>query len=449
MGINPVEIFFAGKGLIEHLVGAAEGDEQAIAGLGADALGIVQMFPKAPQTPIISAGLMTINVMQMACGIGTPDNGDRYWEGSRKSHAVMKTLDQASPTDEWEGLGSDAYETANSSQRDRARQMKEADWAVRNIVAKQSVRVISLKNFLDLEATVLSGFIIPALVALRLPPPFGPILFVSIQTGGVLGTVPPCEIEMLMMARDAVNHARSLEEVARTYDAIATGATAAESPTGLNPQGTCTPAGSPGGEPPVPGHPAPPAYPTPRGEHTSPAGNGSPPVRGSAPSTSGSPSGGGSEGAPGRQIPQQPTFVNPPESHWEDAGPSGSPAFGGLSGSVPLGSSGGMSSAGPSNQGNPGGSAIGGLLGSLIGHAAQLAGQIASAQDSKNDRDSARDKGLDGDSTPEDDPAILPESTPDHASAAGQNERAPLESITRTTDVVPNAQPKPITQEEN
>src|SRR5262245_33843600 len=101
MGVNPLEGIFAAKSFWEHIQGVADGDPQAMTGLGADILGAAQTLPKYPpswQTPIISAGLMSLNVMQLTCGSGTADPGDRFGAGASRFSGIGATLESAFPS---------------------------------------------------------------------------------------------------------------------------------------------------------------------------------------------------------------------------------------------------------------------------------------------------------------------------------------------------------------
>jgi hypothetical protein len=430
MGVNPLEVLFTGKSLYDHLQGAADGDPQAIAGLGADALGIVQMFPGAPATPIIDAGLKALTLMQLACGEGDPDNGDRFWDGGRRFNEIGKTLESAVPTDDWGSTGSQAYTRQNTQQQDRATQMKDADIAVRNIVAVQSVQVIALKNFLDLESTVLSGFIIPAIIAMRIPY-VGPTLSIGIQTGAVLGTVGPSEIEMVMMARDAITNSQKLQQVIGQYNEVAAGAKPAgsmsefSSPPGTTALPPSTPDDPGKSKPePAPTTPTPPTAPPavpigPGGGGGGTSGGGSSPV----PPTPSSPT----PGSPGGGVPSGGAPAGVPGGGFPGGGAPG----GGVPGSGMPG--GGASGSGGSGLAGAAGSALGGLMGSLIGQAAQLAQQAKSQEEKEKQKvppDGAEKPSPDGEKDlPRDDQnraddTARPEHEAEEASSGRQGERA-------------------------
>jgi hypothetical protein len=427
MGVNPLEVLFTGKSFYDHLTGAAEGDPQAIAGLGADALGIVQMFPGAPQTPIIDAGLKALTLMQLACGEGNPDNGDRFWDGGRRFNEIGKTLESASPTDDWEGSGSQAYTHQNTQQQDRATKMKDADVAVRNIVAVQSVQVIALKNFLDLESTVLSGFIIPAIVAMRIPY-VGPALSIGIQTGAVLGTVGPSEIEMVMMARDAITNSQKLQQVIGQYNEVAAEA---------KPAGSMSEFASPPGTTALP--PSTPDDPEKSKPEPAPTTPTPPPAVPSAPGGGGGgTSGGGSSPMP--PTPSSPMLGSPSGGIPSGGAPAGVAGGGIPSGGAPGGGApgGGMPGGGASGSGSSGlaaaaGSALGGLMGSLIGQAAQLAQQAKSQEEKEKQKESldgAEKPPPDGEKNlPRDDQSRADETAKretEAASSGRQGERAPV-----------------------
>jgi hypothetical protein len=353
---------FAGKGLTEHLVGVADDDPLAKLGLRADAIGISQMVTeqiltrKAPQqlaavaTPIINAGLMTINGMQLLCGLTFEfDKGEKFTNGATAMNQVAGTLDSATPTEDWESSGSQAYADQNSAQQQRANDMASTDTAVQGIIAQQAGQVKTTKDILDASATVLTAMIPVVMLTRLIPPP--PIVGIpmaeAMEIGAVAGALPPCAAAMGVMAAQAAQNAAKIQEAVGQYQRVAADA----KPTGTT--GDFTP--PPGSEAPsITDDDAPPATQPPAG---TPAGGG-----GGAPSGGGggAPSGGGG-GAP--TTPSTPPMPQMPKTPSMPSMPSGGMAGGSPGGGI---SGGGAPSAGSSG-------ASGGGLGGLFAAVAQIA----------------------------------------------------------------------------
>ena len=213
------------KSIFEHLQAVAKGEDipstaLGLAGLGADAISTFQ----AAATPIIAGGLRSIAAMSWMCGApGTsPGDGTRFTNGADKFGSMLSPLDEASPTDSWQGVGSDAYAQQNEKQEKRAKAMTNLDNQVASIVSTQAVQVSETKTVLDVSATVLSYMIPVALAANTIPvPPAGQAAQRAVEIGAVLGSVPRCVFSMTALANRASENAQQLEEKANEYTEIA------------------------------------------------------------------------------------------------------------------------------------------------------------------------------------------------------------------------------------
>ncbi|OBB91642.1 hypothetical protein A5779_23705 [Mycolicibacterium peregrinum] len=163
---------------------------------------------KSYATPIISAGLLAIQGMTMTCGIGNPDSGDRFGQGSEQLGDVGQTLESATPTDSWQGDASSAYTSQDAKQQERARTIAEADKKIEAVIQKQAKQIDFSRQYLGTNATVLGYAIIPAVAAKAFvaTAPYA----IAIEVGAVAGTVPPC---MAMMTKMAANSTANAAEV--------------------------------------------------------------------------------------------------------------------------------------------------------------------------------------------------------------------------------------------
>ncbi|WP_135125332.1 EspA/EspE family type VII secretion system effector [Mycobacterium sp. PS03-16] len=436
-----IEGLFAGKGIVEHIVGAADGDPFAILGLRADLQGVGQtvleevLKRKAPQhlgaiaTPIINGGLLGINAMQLLCGLTfESDKGEKFAAGGQSMSRIGQMLQDATPDGGWSGSGSEAYSRLNVRQQQRAQQIARTDAQVARIIETQAGQVKTTKEVLDVSATVLTAAI-PVVLATRLipPPPIvGIPMATAMEIGAVAGALLPCTVAMQALQVNALQNSTLLQEAIAQYLEVA---------------GQAKPTGGKGGKavpkhtdaPPVDNDEAPPsaAPPVPPAVPASPVPV--PPVvpsgGGGAASGGGGPSGGG---APTPSTPMGPPPAMPRMPAVSGGGyPMSAPSGGGMPG--------GMAGGAPAAQ--PGGAAGGGLGGlfaaiaSIVNTAVQ-AGQQHAAQQSAQ-QEAKADKGTDAEPEPEEQPANAAAAEPDSAAAGAPGERAPVDAAHGTEQEAP------------
>lgn len=261
------ELGFAVKGTYEHLdaLGADKPGEVALAkaGLAADGIGAAQMIgdfgigklgpkyvdklgdnfkvfgestpglksaynPNARQmkglgTPIIGAALLAINGMQLMCGVGDPETGDRFAKGANGFSEISDTLKQATPTDQWYGTGSDAYTADNEQQQQRAAAMSKIDAEVKGIVANEAEQIKNTRTVLDITATSLT-YMIPIAIVIGKIPPTGPANQMAFELGAVAGTMPVALGACATMESLTLANAQKFARAASAYREVAAGA---------------------------------------------------------------------------------------------------------------------------------------------------------------------------------------------------------------------------------
>ncbi|BBX28318.1 EspA/EspE family type VII secretion system effector [Mycolicibacterium alvei] len=263
-----IEIGFAGKGFGEHLFAANSDDPQAASlakiGFVADGIGAGQMlgefganklFGVTPTsfssysspaktingfgTPIIGAALLAINGMQLMCGVGDPETGDRFAKGAHHFTAIADTLKWSTPTEQWHGRGSDAYAAENEQQQERAAKMSKIDAEVKGIVANEAKQISNTRTALEIVATSLT-FMIPIAIAIGKIPPTGPANQMAFEIGAVAGSMPIALGAFGTMESLTLANAQKFRQAASDYQEVAAGA----KPAGAPPASVSPPGGS-------------------------------------------------------------------------------------------------------------------------------------------------------------------------------------------------------------
>ncbi|WP_166907517.1 EspA/EspE family type VII secretion system effector [Mycobacterium sp. DL440] len=263
-----VEITFAGKGFLEHLDAKDSenlGDARlAKLGFVADGIGAAQMageigadklFGVTPTsfssyssptkripgigTPIIGAALLALNGMQLMCGVGDPETGDRFAKGAHGFTAISDTLKRATPTEQWHGRGANAYSAENEQQQDRAAQMSKIDTEVKGIVANEAEQIGNTRKALEIVATSLT-FMIPIAIVIGKIPPTGPANQMAFEIGAVAGSMPIALGAFGTMESLTLANAQKFRRAASAYHEVAAGA----KPTGAPPVSVSPPGGS-------------------------------------------------------------------------------------------------------------------------------------------------------------------------------------------------------------
>jgi hypothetical protein len=390
-----------------------------------------QFFSKAPETPIIDAGLQVINGMSEMCGNGSPDTGEGFAGGADQLDNVGQSLNSAAPDDSWEGGGASAYSKQNVKQQGRMQTLAETDSTVAQVLAQEAEQLGVTVQQLNSAATILQLAILPASIAMA-DPLGGEAISVAIQIAAVASGMAIATPAMANMVSNSMQNAQAIQQAANSYRDVASNAKLDGSPsfspsTGGNrrPHQKDSPTnGKPESQTP------PWLTQTPLGDNATP-GSGDSMYPGGGYGAGSGGGGTGSGGATGGGAPVSQGSAT--------ATPAGmSP---GSSGGVP----GGLPGGGASGGGSPSSllSGLGSALGSLIGQAAQQGAQAAqNAQNQKaqdpgaDEKDRAKDKDgkdLDKDTRDEDgDKAEGDADKPEDAQLAGAEgpgapgERAPI-----------------------
>jgi hypothetical protein len=178
------------------------------------------LIPKCPQTPIIQAGLLAIAAMNLECGIGTPDSGDRFGNGSKEFNTVGQILESAAPTQNWQGSASSAYAAQDVKQQDRSQLMAKADSMIAGIVQQQASQVTNARTMLDTCSVALGVMVAPAMAAYPIPV-VGPEISMGIQIGAVAGSMPIAMATMAKLATAAAKNGLEVAKATRIYNQVA------------------------------------------------------------------------------------------------------------------------------------------------------------------------------------------------------------------------------------
>jgi EspA/EspE family len=260
--VEVIEVVFAVKGTAEHATSLDKPLSRI--GLGADALGALQMAGEwgaskwagisptsfssysSPAkriqgfgTPIIGAALLAVNAMQLTCGFGDPETGDRFEKGSSGFNAISDTLKSGTPTDQWHGSGSESYSSQNERQQERATTMSKIDSAVKGIIENQAKQVEATRDLLDVVATSMT-ICIPVAIAIGKIPPTGPAQQMAFETGVVAGAMPVAYGAVTRMLAQVSANAMKFGQAASAYREVSAGA----KPSGAPPSVMSPPGGN-------------------------------------------------------------------------------------------------------------------------------------------------------------------------------------------------------------
>ncbi|OLP00877.1 hypothetical protein BVU76_18235 [Mycolicibacterium porcinum] len=180
-------------------------------------------------TPIIGAALLAINTMQLTCGFGDSDTGDRFTKGAEHFNTIADALQGATPTDLWHGTGSNAYAGENNRQQERAATMSKIDSEVQGIIANQAEQIEKTRMALDIAATYL-GVCIPIAIVIGRIPPTGPANQMLFEISAVSIAMPPALAAVTAMGYLALENAQKFQKAASAYQEVAAGAKPAGAP---------------------------------------------------------------------------------------------------------------------------------------------------------------------------------------------------------------------------
>ncbi|OMB99262.1 hypothetical protein A5733_00905 [Mycobacterium sp. NS-7484] len=269
------EYTFAAKGAYEHLDALGSDDPGSVflakAGLVADGIGATQMVGelgiakygdkfvnKLPQnlkvfgestpglksaysparqmkglgTPIIGAALLAINGLQLMCGVGDPETGDRFAKGADGFNQISNALDQTKPTEQWRSSGSEAYAAQNERQQERAATMSKIDAEVKGIIADEAEQIKNTRDALDIVATSLT-VMIPIAIVIGKIPPTGPANQMAFELGAVAGAMPIALGAFGTMEALTLGNAQKFQQAASAYREVAAGAKPTAAPPAL------------------------------------------------------------------------------------------------------------------------------------------------------------------------------------------------------------------------
>jgi hypothetical protein len=225
-----------GYGVVEHPRSAGEHAGWAVAGVGADFVGLMQPLAEqgakkfgnarvasAAATPIIQAGLLAMMGMSNACGFGEPEKGDRFARGSEAFDGVGDELGSTTSPQSWQGDASDAYADRNHEQQRRAATLAEIDKTVKGVLDNEAEQVDVARKMLDRCQTVL-GLSIPAAIVAKAIVPGGPAISLGIEIAAVGATLPLATARFGELVSNAAHNATLIRRAGASYDEITSAA---------------------------------------------------------------------------------------------------------------------------------------------------------------------------------------------------------------------------------
>jgi EspA/EspE family/Excreted virulence factor EspC, type VII ESX diderm len=232
------DLYSAGNywyGGYQHVTGAKDSPGWAMAGTGADFIGLMQpwglaagkameatKFVEAAETPIIEAGLLALMGMSNACGFAEPDQGQGFGQGSDAFQKIDDALGTTGAPETWTGDAAGAYSGQNGVQQKRARSLAEADRKIQHVLERQARQVKDTRDVIDHMTTVLTAAIIPAVAAygIEFPPGAGVALSTEIQIAAVAATVPYATEQFGELGYHAIDNASDIRAAAQSYGLI-------------------------------------------------------------------------------------------------------------------------------------------------------------------------------------------------------------------------------------
>lgn len=221
-----------GKSVVERPMSTKDHAGWGIAGTGADLVTLMQglaeegrsfdqgKLAKAAATPIIRAALLAMMVMSNTCGVGTPEKGDRFAEGSQAFKAAGEVLGTTKSPETWQGNASDNYTDRNDEQRARAARMAAIDHTVKEILDGEAHQVDVARKMLDRCQTVLS-LSIPAAIAAKAIPVKGLAISTAIELAAVAGTAPLASMRYNELTRAVISNAARMAQAVAEYSSVA------------------------------------------------------------------------------------------------------------------------------------------------------------------------------------------------------------------------------------
>jgi len=239
-----------------------------------------ELLRSACESEILDSGQKIIEGMRLTTGVGEPEDGDRFGQGSTRFNEVGETLTSAFPDDSWAGAGAEAYVDQNRQHVGNTNTVALLDRGVQTVLAREAYQVRYHRDKLDDQSNFLAD-----LSYLTMPlafiPGVGKAMKYTIEAAAVNAALGICSLELYELSRESNENAAQLQQAVGLYADVAgsvkvTGAEPA--PTPPPPRGGSSP------EPPLPERPT--RRDEPRADAPEPAGPASSPsmASGAAPS---------------------------------------------------------------------------------------------------------------------------------------------------------------------
>ena len=187
---------------------------QRIAGLG-------QKLPDAKLravtgSEILDAGQLVIEGMRFTTGVGEPENGDRFGQGSSRFNDAGETLTSTFPNDSWAGAGANAYADQNRAQTGRTNTVALLDRGVQTVIAREAYQVAYHRDKLDDQSNFLADLSYMTM-ALALVPGYGKAMKATVEVAAVNAALEICSLELYELSREASQNAAELQQAVGLY----------------------------------------------------------------------------------------------------------------------------------------------------------------------------------------------------------------------------------------
>ncbi|MCH9731047.1 MAG: hypothetical protein K0U84_15445 [Actinomycetia bacterium] len=170
-------------------------------------------------SPILKAGQVLIDGMRLTTGWGDPVRGESFGQGSARFLRAGETVTSSYPSDEWQGVGSRAYATANRRQADHTESMATLDRNVERVIERQAYQVAMSRDNLEEQSGYL-GDLSHVTWAMALIPGIGAAMKTIVELAAVSAALSACGYTLYQLSQEAGENAGQLRELAEEYSAL-------------------------------------------------------------------------------------------------------------------------------------------------------------------------------------------------------------------------------------
>lgn len=170
-------------------------------------------------SPILDAGQAAIAGMRLTTGWDDPDRGDPFGHGAARFTRAGEAVNSASPGEDWNGAGAQAYETVNRRQVSRAQSMAMLDRSAQTVIAREAYQITYHREKLDDQSNYL-GDLSYLTWPLGLAPGAGKAMKAAVELSAVSAALSICSAELYQLSQETSENAAELTELVGQYSGL-------------------------------------------------------------------------------------------------------------------------------------------------------------------------------------------------------------------------------------